>query len=73
MATTKFAQLEFNRVIQEELIYTNFVDFEEGLVLALQGIIKHVKIHTFPMGIMEASFFLVGNTSLLAPFRYLMV
>ena len=36
MATTKFVQLEFNRVIQEELIDTNFVDFEEGLVLALK-------------------------------------
>ena len=56
MAITKFLWSDFNRVFQEELIDTKFVDFGEGLVTAFQGIVKHVKIHTFPMGVMEGSF-----------------
>ena len=51
MAITKFLWSDFNRVFQEELIDTKFVDFGEGLVTAFQGIVKHVKIHTFPMGV----------------------
>ena len=35
MVITKFVWSEFNRLIQEELIDTNFVDFGEGLVPAL--------------------------------------
>ena len=46
MATTKFA---WPRVIQEELIDINFVDFRKGLVTAFLGIIKNVKIHRFPI------------------------
>ena len=32
MVTTKFLQMEFNRVIQEEFIDTKFANFGEGLV-----------------------------------------
>ena len=48
--------MEFNWVIPEEPIDTTFANFGEGLVTALQGIIKHVKMHTFLMGVMEGSF-----------------
>ena len=34
MVITKFVWLEFNRLIQEELIDTNLVNFGEGLVPA---------------------------------------
>ena len=48
MATTKFVQLEFNRVIQEELIDTNCVDFRDDLVTAFSRYNKtYAKIHTF--------------------------
>ena len=58
MVIIKFLQPEFNRVFQEELIDTKFATFGEGLVSAFQGIVKHVKIHTFPMVayVMEGSF-----------------
>ena len=51
MASTKFVQPVFTRVMQEEFIETNFVDFGERLVLALSRYNKHVKIHTFPMAV----------------------
>ena len=45
MAITKFLQSESNRVFQEELIDTEFVDFGEGLVTVFQGIVKYVNIY----------------------------
>ena len=46
MVTTKFA---CPRVIHEELIDIDFVNFRKGLVTVLLGIIKNVKIHRFPI------------------------
>ena len=73
MVITKFLQPEFNRVFQEKLINTKFADFGESLVTAFQGIVKHVKIHAFPMGVMEGHFFSAGNSCLIASFRCLIV
>ena len=56
MGITNFLRMEFNRVIQEELIDTKFADFGEGLVTAFLQSIKLVKTYTFPMEIMEGSF-----------------
>ena len=53
MAITNFVRTEFNRVIHEELIDTNFADFGQGLVTVVLQSIKLVKTHTFPMEIME--------------------
>ena len=43
MAITKFLRLDFNRVFQEELIDTKFVDFGEGLVTAFSRYSKTCK------------------------------
>ena len=43
MAITKFLQPDFNRVFQEELIDTTFVDFGEGLVTAFPRYSKTCK------------------------------
>ena len=43
MAITKFLQSDVNRVFQEKLIYTKFVDFGEGLVTALSRYSKTCK------------------------------
>ena len=61
MVTTKFIWSEFNTVIQEELMHTNFVDFGEGLVTAFSSYNETCKIHKFPMdmGIIKASFILL--------------
>ena len=59
MVTTKFVQPEFDRVIQKELIDIKLANFEEDLMLTLLWYNKNVKIHTVPMGIMEASFFMI--------------
>ena len=58
MAISKFLQAELNRVIQKELVNTQFVDF--GAILQS---IKVVKTYTFPMGIMKGSFFSTGKPS----------
>ena len=68
MATKKFA---CPRVIHEELIDINFVDFRKGLVTAFLGIIKNVKIHQFSIyGKNESFIFCAGNKSFLALFHY---
>ena len=56
MVITKFIQPDFNREFQEERIDTKFANFSEGIVTAFSRLVKHVKIHTFPMGIMGGSF-----------------
>ena len=56
MVTTKFLQMDFNGVIQEERIDTMFADFDEGLVTAFSKYNKTCKMHTFPMGVMKGSF-----------------
>ena len=56
MAIISFLWLEFNRVIQEELIDAKFADFGEGLVTAFSRFNTTYKMHAFPMGVMESSF-----------------
>ena len=71
IVTTKLA---WPRVIHEELIDINFVDFRKGLVTAFLGIIKNVKIHRFPIYRKKWKLhFYAGNKSFLALFHYLMV
>ena len=59
MVITIFVRLEFDRIMQKELIDTNFVNFGEGLVFVILRYIKTCKKHTFPVGTMEASFFVL--------------
>ena len=72
MINTKFVQLELIRVIQEELIDTNLVNFG-GLVAAFSRYNKTCKITYISYGNNGRCIFRAGNTSLLAPFHYLMV
>ena len=37
-------------MLQDELIDTNFADFDGGLVTAFSRYKEYVKMHTFPMG-----------------------
>ena len=68
MVTIKFA---WPKVIHEELIDIDFVDFRKGLVTAFLDIIKDVRIHQFPIyGKNESFIFCAGNKSFLALFCY---
>ena len=55
MVITKFVQAECDRAVQEELFDIKFIDFGVGLMFFYR-IHKHVKMHTFSMGITECSF-----------------
>ena len=53
MAIIEIVRVELNRVINEELIDTQFNYFGEGLVLALFEVKITVRIHIISIGIME--------------------
>ena len=71
MMTTKFVWSKFNRAIQEELIATKFVYFRESLVIALLRYNKTCKNICISYRNNDNFIFCAGNTSLLAPFHYL--
>ena len=54
-------------------MHTNFVNFGEGLVTAFSSYNKTCKIHTFSMGILKVSFFLLETQVFYIPVHYLMV
>ena len=73
MVITNFLQLDFNRVFQEELIDSKFVNFGESLVIAFSRYSKACKNTYISYRSNGRFIFSAGNSRLIAPFCCLIV